>query len=447
MRCTYKLLLLAALIPSLCAAAQQAAPAAPEQPRPGPADVLELALEKQLYFVLPLALEQASGLKPEQTSYFEGMLAYHQARFDDAHKLLTSALNTPNSVLSSRQIIEALEALGVSARYTFHYAECAQMYQDIDTVFGPHLGPAEQGIKDSRHFCVAQMPIPLQTIDFTAPFTIRARNGEFPVSLNGKTIYAMLDTGAGQTILTESTAKAWGITPGDDTVEMHGYSGGTFHARAASIPQLTIGSATLHNVSVFIAPDADFYFAPLKHQVNVVVGYPVLAALGRLTFTRDGTLTASPVSPPGAADEGVPLWTGDTLLLVQLGTIPPSGQSFRFGGEHEPRLFVLDTGSLDTFLTDHYYMEHRDAFSGPPNATARLSGAGGEADVPAYSANHIPLWCGSAVFMLNGPHVLAVPQRNVTQNFEGVLGQSVLATAQSYTIDLRTMRFSMQPSL
>ncbi len=441
--CRWTLLLL--FFPAL-ASGQQPAPSAPaDAHQAGPADVLELALEKHLYFVLPLALAHAPELKPEQSSYFEGMLAFHQARFEDARKLLTAALNTENSALASTEKITALEALGESARYTFHYGACAQMYQDIDSIWGARLGAAEGDIKQHRHGCVAQMQVPPQTTDFTAPFTIHGHNSEFPVSIGDKTFSAVFDTGSTESAITESTAKAWGVVPADTTVVLNGYSGGTFRAHPGVLAQLTIGTATLHNVAVFVVPDSAFYIAPFKHQMNALLGYPVLAALGRLTFTRDGSMTASPVSPARAGTEGAPLWIADTFLLAQMKTFPPTGQSFRFGGEQEPRLFVLDTGSRDSYLTDRYFMEHRDSFKGAPPDTARLAGPGGEADTPAYAADHLPLWCGKAVLFLDGPHILTAPQNSLIENYEGLIGQSVLGSLQSYTIDFRTMRFSVQP--
>lgn len=417
-----------------------------ETARPaGPADVLQLELDKRLYFTLPLTLEHAPGLKPEQISYFEGMLAYHKGRLDDARKDLIAAVNTSGSVLTSNQAESALETLGETARMTFQYGACAQMYQDILNIWGAKLGTDAEEIKQKRHLCVAQMPIAAQTVDFTKPFTIRGRNGVFPVRVGDKEFDAALDTGSSVSLISESTAKLWGVTASDTTVVLHGYSGGMFRAHVGAVAQISIGTATLHNVVVFIAPDSEFSVGPAALQIPSLLGYPVLSALGRMTFTRDGSLTASPTSPPDAAKDGVPLWLGDALLLVQLGTLPPTGRSFRFGGEHEPRLFVLDTGSRDSYLTDHYFDEHREAFQGPPPETAKLAGAGGEQDTPAYSADHLPLWGGAAEVLLSGPHVLTAPQSSAMQNYEGLLGQSVLDGLRSYTIDLRTMRFSMEP--
>jgi hypothetical protein len=181
-----------------------------------------------------------------------------------------------------------------------------------------------------------------------------------------------------------------------------------------------------------------------QHQVHALLGFPVAHALGRLTFAADGSLTASPTSPSPAAADGARLWLGDSELLVELQTPPVTGHSFRMSGGNEPRLFMLDTGSGSTYLTDHYLNEHREAFPDPPTQTAKLAGAGGEVDIPAYGAGHIPLHCGAAVILLNGPHILTQPANWSIENYEGLIGRDILDTLHSYTIDLRTMRFSVQ---
>jgi hypothetical protein len=255
---------------------------------------------------------------------------------------------------------------------------------------------------------------------------------------------AEIDISASESVITESIAKAWGVVPSEATVTMHGYSGGEFQGHPAVIPELTIGTATLHNVAVLVTPDANLYFAPVKLQVHALLGFPVASALGRMTFARDGSLTVSPTSPSASTKEGAKLWLSDFGVLVELQTLPVTGQSFRMTGGPEPRLFVLDTGSRNSYFTDHYFNEHRESFSGPPLATAKLAGAGGTVNIRAYGADHIPLRCDPSVFFVTGPHVLAEPASWAVENYEGLLGQDVLSGFRTYTIDFRTMRFSIE---
>ncbi len=422
----------------------QVEPAAPKK-APGPADVAQLALDENLYFVLQLTMDVAgSQMRSEQRDYFSGMLAFHEGRFEEARKQLIAALNARDTVLTSEQKIEAFETLGRDARLTGEFGGCAQMFDDIDKIWGARLGGGEKDIKQNRHLCVAQMGNPPQTIAFTTPFTIRRTRGMYPVHVGTIPGRVQLDTGSDETVLIESTAKDWGVVPSEATVVLHGYSGGEFRGHPGVIAALSIGTATLHNVPVLIVPDEDLSIAPLHLQMRALLGLPVLMALGRLTFTRDGSITATPPSAAPSSDTGAPLWLGNSQLLVQAGTLPGS-QGFRFGGIHEPRLFVLDTGSGSSYLTDHYRNEHPEEFHGPPPEMAKLAGTGGEVDVAAYAARDLPLWFGSSEVELNGQHILTAPLSGNIEHYEGLIGQDVLSTVQSYTIDFRSMRFTVQP--
>jgi len=195
---------------------------------------------------------------------------------------------------------------------------------------------------------------------------------------------------------------------------------------------------------VFVTADKNLYFAEIKKQIHALLGYPLVSALGRLTFEKNGTLTVSAQSPdPGHDDEAV-LWVGDSTLLISLNTIPILDKGKVTGGA-EPRLFQLDSGSRDTIITDRYLAEHRDAFTGPPTDTARLAGSGGIRAIPAYSARNLPLAFGSTWVTLNGDHVLTESQGGEAEDYFGVIGQNLLQLFSSYTIDFRTLRFGITP--
>jgi hypothetical protein len=114
-------------------------------------------------------------------------------------------------------------------------------------------------------------------------------------------------------------------------------------------------------------------------------------------------------------------------------------------GGTDARLFELDTGSGSTYLTDHYLAENRSRFPGEPTFLARLAGAGGIHEIPAYEAHKLPLFFGATPVLCTGQHVLTQPQGGEAENYFGVVGQDVLQLFSSYTLDFRNMRFSVVP--
>ncbi len=368
------------------------------------------------------------------------MLAYRQGRFQDSVRPLLAAVNTRDSALTGNQVESALEVLGEAAAKTYRYGSSAQMYDDVDKIFGPKMGDLVKFVRQKRHIGALLQHVPAQTVRISESFSLTRSGDEYPVSVDGKSFSAQLDTGAAYSLLSESAAKSWGVSMLEGTVTLYGYGGGNFSARPGVIPTLQVGKAELNNVVVMVTADQNLYFAEIKKQMNALLGYPVASALGSLTFSKNGALTVNMRSTSAAQDNGAQMWVGSSSLLVSVDTMPVI-QDGKLPGATGPRLFQLDTGG-DSYFTDHYLAEHRNVFTGKPPESARLAGPGGIHEIPAYVAHQLPLWIGSTPVLCNGQHVLTQPQGGEAEKYYGVIGRDVLRLFSSYTIDFRNMRFS-----
>ena len=410
------------------------------------ASYLQTLLDKADYIEFARRLPSAIGLKPEQEEYFRGILAYRQGRFGEVVNPLVTAVRTHNSVLTDKQMESAFEILGQTSEKTFLYSSSAQMYDDIDKLFGSRMGEEIQDIHERRQIGLLLKNVPVETARIDGDFTMLRSGteleGEYPISIGGKSFFAQLDTGASVSLLSESAARDWGVTILDGTVTLHGYGGGGFSAHPGFIPVLQIGNAELHNVVVFVTADKNLYIAEIKRQTHALLGFPVASALGRLTFARDGTLTVT--AHPASTTSGAAMWIGDGSLLVALGTVPVINGDKLTGGTKE-RLFELDTGSGSTYFTDHYLAENRSRFSGEPSSVARLAGAGGIHEIPAYKTQRLPLFFDNTPVLSTGQHVLTQSQGGEAESYYGVIGQDILQLFSSYTLDFRNMRFSVVP--
>lgn len=409
------------------------------------AAALDQLLQSKRYLELGLALPRASGLKPEQRAYFEGALALRENRLDDAGRALLAAVNTRDPDLAgqardtartSEQVYQGLEMLAIVNLRLYQYGGAAHVYDLIAKVFGPKMSDGGAGVKARRHTAAVFNKVAPQTVSFNGEATVKRTAAGYPVQVGDKTFFATLDTGATFSQISESTAQAWGVQPLEGSITAHGYGGLTYQIRPGVIPALRIGSAEIHNVAVGIAADKDLYIEAIHYQLSALLGYPVISALGRLSYQRDGSLTMAAQST--TRDEGARLWLGDESLLVSLNTQPN-------GGPASERLFMLDTGSRSTYFTQKYFAENKDRFPGQPSETAKLAGGGGVHQIPAYPAVQLPLWAGSARILCHGQHILTAAQGGEPDNYYGVIGQDLLQGFSSYTIDLRSMRFSVRP--
>ncbi len=101
----------------------------------------------------------------------------------------------------------------------------------------------------------------------------------------------------------------------------------------------------------------------VKYQIGGIIGYPVPAALGRITF-YNGTLGVDVCTRPVRGRDSNLFVDEQTLLTAA-----------RIGGT--ALLFTFDTGIPRTILTARYYREHTSDFPSERAHQHDLAGVGG----------------------------------------------------------------------
>jgi hypothetical protein len=182
----------------------------------------------------------------------------------------------------------------------------------------------------------------------------------------------VFDTGANYSVLTLSLAKSLGLALSEATIPVDAITGGEVAARLAVVPEFRLGAAVVKNAVFLVFEDRDLYIAPLKHQIRGIVGFPVIAALGRLTFRQTGEIEIG-MTRSSAADAGEPnLYLEERTPLVAAAS---GGQTL---------LFTLDSGATQSVLFATYYKLHRAEFSGKPVAQDSTGAGGTRANLAFY---------------------------------------------------------------
>jgi hypothetical protein len=251
----------------------------------------------------------------------------------------------------------------------------------------------------------------------------------------------MLDPTAPFNLIARSLAKEAGLKVSDQSATIHTLTGRPMQVHVTVIPRFTIGGhITFRNMTAFVFEDADYSFPRSRYQVEGVLGYPALSALGSLTITADATIEVRPfkLQDKNAKDDppvpGARFFLDGDRMIVALGD---AGQE---------RMYVVDASSQQTFLTSRYYDEHSADFAGQKMQLFTLPGHESSPPQPAFVAETIPLAVGpsevSALYM----QVLTQPLGSAAlDDVYGVLGLDVLDQLRAYTFDYRTMRFSVKP--
>ncbi len=264
----------------------------------------------------------------------------------------------------------------------------------------------------------------------------------------------MLDPTAPFNLISRSTAREAGLDVSAESATIHTLTGRPIQVHVTVIPRFTIGGRlTLHNVTAFVYDDADYYFPHSGYQVEGVLGYPALAAMGRITVS-DNTIEVDPASQVAGSGSGDLLTTGARFyidgdeIIVALGRGPdPADSSSDSAGSRgssaaDDRMFAIDAGGQQTYLTSRWFDEHAAEFNNQKMEMYSFPGMEA-APLPAYVAETVPLDVGGATIDLHYIPVLTQPLgSNAHDDVYGVIGIDALDQLESYTFDYRTMRFS-----
>jgi hypothetical protein len=304
---------------------------------------------------------------------------------------------------------------------------------------------------------------PAVTVDPCQPFRLQVSSDplglvDVPVFIDARSRSWMLDPTMPFNLVSRSTAKDVGLIVSKESAKIHSLTGRPIQVHIGIIPRFTIGGRlTLHNVTVFVFDDADYYFRSSGYQVEGVLGYPALAAIGSLTYS-DNTIQVHPAKETEADTISDRLTTGarffldDDRVIVALGrsldpaaASSPAQDASAAGGEgNDDRMFEIDAGGQQTYLTSRYFDERAADFNSQKTELYTFPGQS-SAPQPTYMAETVPLVVGDTAIDFHLMRVLTQPLGSAAlDDVYGVLGIDALDQLKSYTFDYRTMRFSAQ---
>lgn len=444
--------------PKPAPSAQPAAPGADAQVRTGTSTGLDTdirlmnMLADHQFIRLEAELDQ---LPPPQAQFYRGILANRNNNADKSIELLEPMLdqvaasgNVPREKLLRRALAEDYLRKG-------NWAKAAEAYEALESRLGSKLSSDEQ---DEMEMQVKMAPLvknhPPMTVEPCAPFVVSVTKNplgltDVPVFVDARPQSWIFDPTMPFNLISRSHAREAGLKVSDDAVAINTLRGRQIEVRATVIPRFTIGGQmTLHNVTAFVFEDKDYYFPQTHYQVDGALGYSVAQAMGSVTVTDSGRLyvdtdkEASTVQRTDRINGGVRFFLDGDQVILALGGSEESGPSR--GGE---RMFAIDAGGQQTYLTSRFYDEHANDFANQKMELFTLKGLPNMAPVPSYTAESVPLAVGKTTIQFHFMPVLTQPIGSAAlDDVYGVLGVDALDQLGAYTFDYRTMQFSIRLS-
>ena len=158
---------------------------------------------------------------------------------------------------------------------------------------------------------------------------------------------------------------------------------------------------------------------------NAILGFPVLRALQRVTFSKAGRFLAGPDSP-----------SGENRVRVYMDGLTPL---LEYKVENRTALFSFDTGASRSVFSDRYRRDFQNDFKGLKKKPYAMDGAGGIKQMRAYFLPQVQLGVGSAQPVLGEVPVVPVMGTDMDKLY-GYVGRDLVDSYRSFTIDFTNMR-------
>jgi len=248
--------------------------------------------------------------------------------------------------------------------------------------------------------------------------------------VNGHVQEAVLDTGAGLSVVSQSTATRLGLRILDAAATIDSASRDGVPTRIGIADTFAFAGLELRNVAFLVLEDKQLELpVPGGYTIEAIIGFPVLREFRRLRFQRSGSMVPEPAVQERAAKENLRIVASALYVEAQLRDVPVA--------------LHLDTGGPHSFLSSRFAQRHPHFADALPQQDERMAGAGGSttrrvARIPgavlelAGSRATLP---ELAIVMKDGEEVQA-------QNF-GLMGGDVLDQFDSWTVDFDRMTFEL----
>ncbi len=240
---------------------------------------------------------QLDQLPPEQAQLYRGILANRSNDLKASIQLLEPLVDqvTASGDKAKEKLLR--KALAEDYLREGDWAKAAKAYQALDLRLQGHLTPDEQDeIEMPRklsQLAAADPSRPAMTVDPADPFVLQAARNplgltDIPVYVDARPHSWMLDPTSPFNLISRSLAKEAGLKVSELSTTIRSLTGRPIEMYVTVIPRFTIGGLiTFRNMTAFVYNDADYSFPQFHYQVQGVLGYPALSALGSLTITNE----------------------------------------------------------------------------------------------------------------------------------------------------------------
>lgn len=399
------------------------------------ADPVTAALEADDPMAVEALLRNPAGLSPAQVGLLSGAAA--AMRFDDraAVEALTRALAANGMPPAVRR--QALSLLGGVQLRANNYAAAATALDGALAVADSGQSESERhSLQQTRDVAFALRAEAAQTHEplREGRVAIKRDMADLPRSIggvNGVEQEFVLDTGAGYSTITRSTAARLKVRVLPDAITVGSVTAKAVPSQLGVAERVEIAGNTFHNVVFLVMADEALTFGGGAYKIDAILGFPVLARLGRIEFAKTAEGEVFRVAVPSA-----PL--GGNMRDLYLDVLRPM-TIVEFGGAGRARM-LLDSGARRTSLNATFAADFPAVVQNAPTETSTIGGAGATQTIDVRVLRNVTVLADG-----RPRRIESVTVSGEKKGEHGSIGQDVLRAEGGFALDFNTMDFVFLP--
>ncbi len=384
-------------------------------------------------FALAAALESLPADAPNR-ALFEGRVAASMRQAAVADEALNRFIRQPGADRSL-----CAQAVSILAGLNLREGRYAEAEKDIRLALEQYADAFDAdeltGLRQSLSVAaVLALGAPQQTLAIAPSGLTRTRDkvglSAIDITINGAAKSAVFDTGANFCVASESFAKEVGLAVQSGEVEVAASTGLPVVGHVGLADHLALGGCHFRNVAFLVFRDADLAFPKLDYAIHAIIGFPVIAELGRVQVHSSTKMEI------GLPSEKTPV---PALALKNLEAMV----AVQHAGRVVP--FFLDTGAVRTSVTEAFTALFPDVMANTTAATVDSGGAGGVVTATMSEIGRLVIAVGDSEVELKDVRVKP-DSTDAGRNYFGVIGADLLFSRGGYEFDLRAMSFRLLPA-
>jgi len=399
------------------------------------ADPVAAALEADDPMAVEALLSNPSGLSPAQIALLNGAAA--AMRFDDtaAIEALTRAVAANGMPPSVKRL--ALSLLGGVQLRANNYAAAAQALDAALAISDPAQSASDRHAQQqTRDVAFALRGEPGQTHEALREGRVAIKRDMADLAramgtLNGETQEFILDTGAGFSTITRSVAARLKVRVLPDQITVGSVTAKAVPAQLGIAERVEIADTVFHNVVFLVMADEALTFGGGVYKIDAILGFPVMARMGRIEFAKLPEGEVFRVGVPSAALAGnVRDLYLDVLRPMTIVDVVGAGRV----------RMLLDSGARRSSLNATFAGAYPALVQDAPSEKSTIGGAGGTKTIDVRVLKNVTVVADG-----RPRQVESVSVSDEKKGEHGALGQDVLRAEGGFALDFNTMDFVFLP--